>query len=231
MVTVDKLDASDNMEGVFISDERSAKSRTPLLPNGQAHRGPAIAERDAGPAGWLHSCETPRRPVLLPDEFSAARLYLDIKESLAKKGAPGKEHEDMSSTELMEDIRKTRSEGKPTFLQETELHKRLSIPFACLIFGLIGAPLGIRRHRAGKSAGVAIALLVFLVYYIIMGSASNLAETGTFSPLLAYWIPNLVMALLSIVFLFKKGREIDFSILSVLGETYYRWRAKRKRTF
>ena len=97
----------------------------------------------------------------------------------------------------------------------------LSIPFACIILGLIGVPLGIRRSRSGKSAGVAIALMVFLVYYIIFGTATNLAATGTFRPALAYWIPNCVMALAAGIFVFIKGREVDFMIGNRISMLYY----------
>jgi len=66
----------------------------------------------------------------------------------------------------------------------------MSISYACLVFGLIGAPLGIRKSRTGRSAGIAVSILVILVYYLILGTAVRLADSGAVSPATATWVPN-----------------------------------------
>ena len=229
---VDKMDEQNNMEGVFISDERSAAEHYTIV----ARRGTLMADpRTLNVTLALQEgsiLTAPRNGQSYPlMGFSQAKLFIDVKSSLAGRDSPGRSLEDMSLDELRREIGKTRSEGKPTYTQETELHKRLSIPFACLIFGLIGAPLGIRRSRSGKSAGVAIALFVFLVYYIVVGGATNLAETGKFPPPLAFWIPNSVMAVASLLFVLKKGHELNLGIGSALAKLYYGSRERnRKKT-
>jgi len=232
VIYVDKMESVDNMEGIFISDERSVKDPYAIV----ARRGKLIADPQSlnvtleMKQGSIQAL--PRDDQSYPTmSFESGNLYLDISHALIRQSSAEKEVEEINSLELLRTLRRTASAGDSVINMENELHKRLSIPFACLIFGLIGAPLGIRKSRSGKSAGIAIALLVFLVYYVVLAIGMNLSKTGQLAPALAYWIPNLVMTFLSIVFLFKKGREIDFSIFSILGETYYRWRAKRKRTF
>jgi lipopolysaccharide export system permease protein len=224
---VEKMDSLDRLEGVFIADERSAKQPYTII----AKRGKLVADARnlsvtlALDDGTIH---LPPRDETTYDlmRFNTARLYLDINSSLSRKGPPGKGFEDLSSRELLQDIRKTRNEGKPAHAQETELNKRLSIPFACFLFGLIGAPLGIRRSRSGKSAGIAIALLVFLLYYVILASATNLAETGTVSAYRAFWVPNALMAVVALVYVLKKGQEINFSILDSLVFFYYQTKVR-----
>ena len=218
---VDKMDAQDNMEGVFISDERAAAEHYTIV----ARRGKLTADPRALNVtlaleeGSIHTA--PKNDQSYPlMGFSRAKLFINIKNSLAGN-APGKSYEDMSFVELRQDIGKAHGEGKPAYAQETELHKRLSIPFACLIFGLISAPLGIRRGRSGKSAGIAIALFVFLIYYIIVGGATNLAETGILPPLLAFWLPNVVMALASLLFVFTKGHEVSLGIGRTVALRWY----------
>lgn len=219
---VDKMDAQDNMEGVFLSDERAAAEHYTIV----ARRGKLTADpRTLNVTldlqeGSIHT--TPKNDQSYPlMGFARAKLFIDIKSSLGGKDTPGRSYEDMSVAELRQEIGKARGEGKPAYAQETELHKRLSIPFACLIFGLLGAPLGIRRSRSGKSAGIAIALLVFLIYYIIVGGATNLAETGILPPLLAYWLPNIVIALASLLFVFKKGHEVSLGLGHAVALRYY----------
>jgi len=223
VIYVDKMSSPDSMEGVFISDERSAKEHYTIV----AKRGKLIADPQslkvtlALEDGTIHTLPSNAKTYNLMG-FTAARLYLDINNTLAGKGGPGKSFEDTESSELLQQIRKARNEGQPTLAMETELHKRLSIPFACLIFGLIGAPLGIRRSRSGKSAGIAIALLVFLAYYIVLGGSTNLAETGTWPPLLAFWIPNFIMVLIAWLFVMKKGHEVNLRIWDSIVHYYYR---------
>jgi len=231
VIYVDKMESLDNMEGVFISDERSVKEPYVIL----AKRGKLIADQQslnvtlALREGSIHT--TPRdEKTYTQMGFDAARLYLNMNDSFARKGAPGKGYEDMGSMELVREIKRLRNDKQPTYSIETELHKRISIPFACLILGLIGAPLGIRRSRSGKSAGVAIALLVFLVYYIILGSATNLAETGTLRPALAYWVPNCIMTVGAVIFVAIKGHEVDFMIYHRISLLFYTLKSRMRRT-
>lgn len=222
VIYVDKMESLDDMEGIFISDERSAKEPYAIV----AKRGALITDQRSMDVtlalrdGAIHT--VPREEESYTKmEFDAARLHLDINNTLVQRGAPGRGFDDMGSNELLREIRRARREGKPSGALEAEFHKRLSIPFACLVLGLVGAPLGIRRSRSGKSAGVAVAFLVFLVYYMILGTAANLAETGTLRPLPAYWVPNGLMALAAGLFVIKKGQEADFMIMNSIGSIYY----------
>ncbi len=229
---VDKIDSQNNMKGVFISDERSVKEPYTIL----AKQGKLIANLQtlnvtlALQDGTIHMEPHDEKTYSLMG-FTTANIYLDIKSSLSGKGASGKDYEDMSSTELIQDIKIARSEEKPTYHQETELHKRLSIPFACLIFGLISAPLGIRRSRSGKSAGIVIAFMVFLVYYVLLAGATNLAESGTVRPLVAFWIPNALMAVAAVLFVIKKGRDVNLGIWDAVVLFYYKSKERLQTKF
>lgn len=222
VVYVDKMKSLDKLEGIFIADERSAKEPYVVI----AQNGKLIADPQslnvtlAMQHGSIHMKPKDEHTYSLMG-FDAGRIYLDINNALLQKGPSRKGYADYGTFELLGEIRRLREQGQPTYALETEFHKRLSLPFACIILGLIGAPLGIRRTRSGKSAGIAIALLVFLAYYIVIGSATNLAETGTVNPALAYWIPNMLMLVCACVFVLKKGQETNFMILNKLVMLYY----------
>lgn len=222
VIYVDKMDPLDNMEGVFISDERSAREPYAIV----AKRGNLIADPQTmnvtlamQDGAILTQPHTEQAYSLIG--FDTARLNLDISSALLKNNSPGKGPEDIESLELIQEIKRLRLEGKTVFRYETELHKRLSIPFACILLGLIGAPLGIRRSRSGKSGGIAIALLVFLVYFIILSVATNLAETGTLPAYQAYWVPNILMIMAALFFIIKRGQECSFTIASRISRLYY----------
>jgi len=74
----------------------------------------------------------------------------------------------------------------------TEMHKRLSLSAACLVFVLIAIPLGIKAHRSEKSIGMAISLILIFVFYIFILYAKAVADTPERHPHLIIWIPNIL---------------------------------------
>jgi lipopolysaccharide export system permease protein len=232
VIYVDKMESIDNMEGIFISDERSAKDPYTIV----ARRGKLIADPQSLNVilemhqGSIHTLPRDDKSYSTMS-FESGNLYLDISHALIHQGSSDRNFEEIDSFELFRIFRRTAAEGGAAIDIENELHKRLSIPFACLIFGLIGAPLGIRRTRSGKSAGIAIALLVFLIYYIVLATGMNLSETGKLAPVLAYWIPNFLMLIIAVMFMIKRGEEKDFRIFAVIGELYSRLKTRRTRTY
>ena len=75
-----------------------------------------------------------------------------------------------------------------------EVHKKYSIPFACLVFVLLGAPLGMRARRGGLATS-AISIVVFIVYYLLLIGGEQLADRAVVPPALAMWLPNIVFGI------------------------------------
>lgn len=88
-----------------------------------------------------------------------------------------------------------------------EIHKKYSIPFACVIFVLIGSPLAIRMGRSGMNVAVGLSILVFLVYYVCLIGGEKLADRELASPLLAMWVPNIIFGVLALFFIRKASME------------------------
>jgi len=237
VVYVDKMQSLDNMEGIFLSDERSVKEPYTIV----AKRGKLITDPQsfkvtlAMEEGAIYSLPREERTQQLPGDeltfvlttFAAGSIFLDINRSLLQSGSPTMDYRDATIQALLTEIRALRAQGKPTISVESELHMRLSIPVACLIFGIIGAPLGIRKTRSGKSAGIAIALLVFFLYYVMIGTSKNLAETGSLPPAAAFWIPNAIMIMGTAVLLYIRSNEISFGIADLFSQLSARFRRQR----
>ncbi len=227
VVYVDKMETLDDMEGVFISDERTAKEPYAIV----ARRGRLLADPTslsvtlAMQVGAIHSLPRDDQNYSTMS-FDRGNLFLDISNALIQNGPGGREYDEIGSGELYRELGRARSAGKPTREIESELHKRLSLPFACLLFGLIGAPLGMRRTRSGKSAGIVIALLVFLVYYVLLASGTNLSNTGKLPPVVAYWLPNVLMMAGAGLLVFKRGQERDLGVWTVISDAWYRIRSR-----
>lgn len=73
-----------------------------------------------------------------------------------------------------------------------EIHKKLSIPAACIVFVLVGAPLGIKARRGGAAAGF-ISVGFFLLYYLFLVGGEELADRRMMAPWLSMWLPNIVL--------------------------------------
>ena len=63
----------------------------------------------------------------------------------------------------------------------------------CLIFFLIGASLGSIIRKGGLGLPVVIAIVVFIIFYVLNLSVENLAWAGNMDPYLAAWLPNMVL--------------------------------------
>ncbi len=221
VIYVDRIKSLDNMEGIFISDERVKSS--PLVIT--AKRGRLIADPGALSVtlsmeeGDIHAQAKDGDSYSL-SHFDRGRLYLDISKALLLNGTIDKDYKETDTLRLMRDARRLKKEGRPSIQIEGELQTRLSVPFACLLFGVMGAPLGIRRSRTAKSVGITISLGVFLAYYVLLGAGKSLAEAGTLSPAAAYWIPNAIMTVAAIATVFIRGHEIDMGIMRSVIEFF-----------
>ena len=81
---------------------------------------------------------------------------------------------------------------------QVELHKKFSIPFACIIFIIIGAPLGILSRRGGFGVSISISLLFFIIYWAFLIGGEELADRGFLHPGLSMWLPNIILGLIGL---------------------------------
>jgi lipopolysaccharide export system permease protein len=73
-----------------------------------------------------------------------------------------------------------------------EIHKKFSLPASCIVFVLIGAPLGMRVRRAGPAVAF-VSVAFFLFYYLCLVGGEELANRLYCPPWLAMWLANIVI--------------------------------------
>lgn len=106
---------------------------------------------------------------------------------------------DMNARDLIREIREAPAETDAAIRAirmrsaALELHMRIALPVACLIFALLSVPLGLTRARSGKGAGFALSIGVILLYYVVFITGKNLAFDGTVPAWLGVWAANLVL--------------------------------------
>src|SRR5690606_24031481 len=92
-----------------------------------------------------------------------------------------------------------------------ELHKKYAIPFACIVFVLIGAPLAVRFPRGGVGMVIAFSLVIFAIYWSGLTGGEQLGDRGHIRPFWAMWAVNVVFFALGIWALSRIGRESSTS--------------------
>jgi lipopolysaccharide export system permease protein len=95
-----------------------------------------------------------------------------------------------------------------------EIHKKFAIPFACIVFVFIGAPLGIMSRRGTFGMGASLSLGFFIFYWACLRGGESLADRGYFEPWIGMWIANIILGVIGLYLTFRTAREnltIDWS--------------------
>jgi lipopolysaccharide export system permease protein len=161
--------------GVIDSDETTGSMRI-LLRNGSIH-----SQDDKG--GY--------RLIAFGD-------YL-LTTELTKTGPSARSEQDLGVGELLQVSRAAQTMPQDRNKALAELHSRFAFPVAALVFALLALPLGISNRRSGKGAGFTASILILLTYYVLLSFLRTLAEKGSFPPVLALWLPNLLFLAIGLV--------------------------------
>ncbi|MBP1654215.1 MAG: permease YjgP/YjgQ family protein [Bacteroidetes bacterium] len=107
-----------------------------------------------------------------------------------------------------------------------EIHKKYSIPAACIVFVLIGAPLGVITRRGGFGIAASMSLGFFVLYWSCLIGGEKLADRGIVSPFTGMWIANIIIGLLG-VYLTARVRKESFLVnwVGLLRFLPRRWRS------
>ena len=76
---------------------------------------------------------------------------------------------------------------------QVRIQEKFTLPFACLVFGLIGSSLGSKSNlRSSKSQGFGLSVILILIYYVMSFVFSSFGVKGVLSPIVATWLPVLI---------------------------------------
>jgi LPS export ABC transporter permease LptG len=103
-----------------------------------------------------------------------------------------------------------------------EVHKRLALPAACLVFGLLGIGFGITNVRTGRSFGLLLGLAITIAYYLLALWGQHAALAGTLPVWLGIWLANILLASLGVAVIVAQRRP-GWEPLAALSALRHAW--------
>ena len=197
------------MEGVIISDNRITKEPSTIF----AEKAYLISD----PASMRVSIRLKKGSIHTVDiklknyrkmDFSSYDINLDMEAVIAEtKGAKEKDSREMTAGEMMGRIRTPGLEEAVKWELLVELNKKFTLPLTCLIFGLLGMPIGVNIRKSARARGLTMGIVIVLLYYLLQLGGAALTETGKISPLPGLWLPPAIFTIAGLCLLALAAKE------------------------
>ncbi len=197
LLYVDDIDlTSGHWKGVFLNDVQNDGSKRLIL----AGKGQVIFSPDnrrmqisleEGSSYQYHNDHADKYSL---SSFGTLGVSVDLPQS-APLHQQSKRRPDKHLSQLLLEIRQAPAEVAHGSL--VELHRRLALPLAALVFGVLGVTLGMRSHRGGRGYGTIVSMVIALSYYVLFATGSSLAAQGVLNLAVGVWGANLLLAALA----------------------------------
>jgi len=188
---------TSRLEGIFLVDSRNSEERRVIVArDGRFTSDPQNLSMGLSLShGTIHlsASELTGRYRLLT--FSDYSLTLDMNRNLADPMQRPMGEQELTLAELRERAATLRSQGGNYHPPLVEFHKKLAIPVSCVLFTLVGVPLGSRFRKGGRGLSLAISVAFALGYYLLIVAGEGTANRGLVPEAFAMWLPNLLITL------------------------------------
>ena len=114
-----------------------------------------------------------------------------------------------------------------------EIQKKFALAAACVVFVLLGAPIGIRFPRGGVGLVIGVSIAVFALYYVGLIVGEDLANKLILDPVIAMWMANVlftVVGVFGLVRVQRSGGSARGGDTSELLDSIRTWLARRFRS-
>ncbi len=163
-------------------------------------------------AGTGHVVDPAEPETYEVHDFDEMVLQVDAESVFPRRG-PQRGLREYSIGQLREEAERMVGVGLSPHRPIMEIHRKFSIPVACLVFALIGLALGVTSRKDGKLANFALGIGVVFTYYVLMYGAEAMAKGALVSPHFAMWIPNIVLGIFGGVLLVWRSSSVERRIV------------------
>src|SRR5689334_15179594 len=209
VIYAENIDSTaDRLRHVLISDERDSTqhntifAREGVMVSDPATQAMTLRLRD----GFIHSTDG-REGTEYQTHFQFYDVNLDLRQMIAGARQRGPDPKEMTLGQLRRAMAAKQAAGVKYLPELVEYHRKFSIPFACIVFGLAAVPLGVQPVRSARSRGFTLSLALIFVYYILLSIGQAMAEQGVLPVAVGLWLPNGVFAALGSYLFVQAARE------------------------
>jgi LPS export ABC transporter permease LptF/LPS export ABC transporter permease LptG len=225
---VREVPASGGWEDVLAADTKNPAAPVVYV----AQRGRMVVDRRARTIqmvledGAQHTTKTADPTVYEIARFKQLVVSLDP-ESVFPRTGPAPGIRELSVAQLQERVAELQGRNLPHHNEVIEIHKKVSIPVACLVFAALAVGLGVTNRRDGKLASFVLGLGVIFTYYVLMFGAHAMAKGALIPAWSAMWIPNVLLGGAAIALLVARSKRVGESLRVRLPAL--RWPFARRR--
>ncbi len=111
--------------------------------------------------------------------------------SLAEKS---RDYGEMNIFEALDQLEIERLGGDRQKIRKLEvrIQQKISLPFVCVVFGLVGAAMGTIPQRTGRGTSFGVSVIVIFSYYLIFFISGAMGQANVLSPFMGAWLPNFL---------------------------------------
>jgi LPS export ABC transporter permease LptF/LPS export ABC transporter permease LptG len=211
------------LRNVFVSDERKPEeqrfitAREGRLLSDEVTRRVTLRLLD----GSIHETSPKTLQKYREVRFRLYDITLVLENPLVKQGDAPKGDREMSLGELRHASQQSAlHKGNPNPYM-VEIHKKFAIPAACLVFSVLGVPMGIRAHRGGRWGAFVALLPIVLFYYVALTLGENLGDSGRIPPWLGMWGPNIVVSAVAVYLVRANLRERPIPAVVLIQQWFW----------
>jgi len=188
---VERVDEDGELHTIKI--DYSSKDREPVHVDAQSGRLVKIGQEsvlvldkcEIFSAGQMARTSIERAEVRLTRAFAAMRED--------QKPLRMRDRDTLHLNQLIKQARIPDISDKQRYKAWHEAGERITLPFACLAFALVGTSLGARALGGGRPYALGIALPTVGAYYAFMLLGQTISEVTQINPMITSWLPNVVV--------------------------------------
>lgn len=195
VIMVKEKPSHDTMRGIFIYDGKDKnKPRVLMAREGKISLTEGFHINLSLKNGYIHIAKGDNTTEMFFERYD---ILLNL-----ESAPPSRKNTELTPFELIQIMRKEdlpKTDGEPLRASlYLELHRRLSLPFLCILLIFLGPPLALMAGKSGKLGGLAIGLLVFTIYYMLLIYGENLVKAGKISHPIGAWAPTVILGLFAL---------------------------------
>ncbi|WP_243147357.1 LptF/LptG family permease [Scytonema sp. UIC 10036] len=122
------------------------------------------------------------------------RQQLKLPRTALDLAQKSRDYGEMNIAQALEQLEIERLGGDEQKIRKLQvrIQQKISLPFVCVVFGLVGAAMGTIPQRTGRGTSFGISVIVIFTYYLLWFISGAMGEAGVLSPFMAAWLSNFI---------------------------------------